>query len=352
MAAVAAATGKAGVVGTGSAGAAGAAGAGVRGRAGRKSSAGHHEPEPYFDSGHMPPSGAWRGEGWTDLQRSPFSWMQRLGLIPVQREDGPVPDGFGDGDPRLRALPSRSIASSSVDSRPAAFALQARRFRRLVFPEWAGPELAMPRVLASALLGGATAEGARDLPGLAISRRKKARWQSGLRRSSLRRRASEPRPDGVVLRVAGSAECKVQSAKRTRRRAIRAVSLVRRASGWKAAALRKHSWNEWPMRRSHGVCWRRGWGPDRGDGRVGAWRSWEWEEKERDESFLDRFPKLQVVEWSTRLATPPLVMLSRKSLTNNGTAQRSKQAVAGQAREVAGGRMLAGQWTRRRRGQG
>lgn len=49
--------------------------------------------------------------------------------------------------------------------------------------------------------------------------------------------------------------------------------------------------------------------------------------------------------WSTRLATP-LVMLSRKSLTNNGTTKRSKQAVAGQAREVAGGRMLAGQWTR------
>lgn len=49
--------------------------------------------------------------------------------------------------------------------------------------------------------------------------------------------------------------------------------------------------------------------------------------------------------WSTRLATP-LVMLSRKSLTNNGTAKRSRQAVAGQAREVAGGRMLAGQWTR------
>lgn len=244
MAAVAAETGKAGVVGTGSAGAAGAAGAGVRGRAGRKSSAGHHEPEPYFDSGHMSPSGAWRGEGWTDLQRSSFSWMQRLGLIPVQREDGPIPDGFGDGDPRLRPLPSRSIASSSVDSSPTPFALQARRFRRLVFPEWAGPELAMPRcrvgahgkLLASALLGGATAEGARDLSGLAISRRKKARWQLGLRMSSLRRRASEPRPDGVVLRVAGSA-------KRTRRRAIRAVSLVRRASGWKAAALRKHSWN-------------------------------------------------------------------------------------------------------------
>lgn len=33
-----------------------------------------------------------------------------------------------------------------------------------------------------------------------------------------------------------------------------------------------------------------------GDGRVGAWRSWEWEGKERDESFLDRFPKLQVVD--------------------------------------------------------
>lgn len=49
--------------------------------------------------------------------------------------------------------------------------------------------------------------------------------------------------------------------------------------------------------------------------------------------------------WSTRLATP-LVMLSRKSLTNNGTTKRSKQAGAGQAREVAGGRMLAGQWTR------
>lgn len=43
--------------------------------------------------------------------------------------------------------------------------------------------------------------------------------------------------------------------------------------------------------------------------------------------------------WSTRLATP-LGMLSRKSLTNNGTTQRSKQAVAGQAREVAG----AGCW--------
>lgn len=84
-----------------------------------------------------------------------------------------------------------------------------------------------------------------------------------------------------------------------------------------------------------------------GDGRVGAWRSWEWEweEKERDQSFLDRFPNCR---WSTRLATP-LVMLSRKSLTNNGTTKRTKQAVAGQARKVAGGAgcwMLDAGWTR------
>lgn len=160
----------------------------------------------------MSPCGAWRGEGRTDLQRPSSSWMRRLGLIPVQREDGPIPDGLGDGDPRLRPLPSRSIASSSVDSSPTPFALQARRLRRVVFPEWAGPEPAMPRcrvgahakLLASALPGGAAAEGARDLSGLAVSRRKKARRQLGLRMSSLRRRASEPRPDGVVLRVAGS----------------------------------------------------------------------------------------------------------------------------------------------------
>lgn len=66
-----------------------------------------------------------------------------------------------------------------------------------------------------ALLGGALAEGARGLSGLAIPRRKKARWQSGWRMSSRRFVASSAnlvRTNGVVLlRVAGSGQRAAQN---------------------------------------------------------------------------------------------------------------------------------------------
>ena len=68
-------------VDTGSAGILGAAGAGVRGDVGRRSFAGHHEPEPYFDSGHMSPSGQGEREDGPISNGRGKAWMQRLELI-------------------------------------------------------------------------------------------------------------------------------------------------------------------------------------------------------------------------------------------------------------------------------
>lgn len=245
----------------------------------------------------MSPSGAWRGEGRTDLQRSPFSWMQRLGLIPVQREAVQFRMGSAMGIPGCGLCPhGRSRRRRWIPAQPG---LHYKPVGCVVWYSRSGqvPSLQC-RGAGSALAG-----------------------------SSLLRRCSvelQPRAPATCRgwryrgerRHAGSWDCEWRRFVGGRASLVRTVLCCGLRAAQSGRGGERYELSHWCDERVGGelppygstvgingrcagaTAYAGGGAGDRigGDGRVGGWRSWEWEEKERDESFLDRLPKLQAVD--------------------------------------------------------